>query len=538
MVHYYCSALLTGRAWNEMAPIRLRVVGKKGAVVRAGEALDSAKVATLARGSFVYAQGYDAAASRLRVATPDGRGGWASAKVLESAPLSFCEARRAPLLLVARCLDGASLGRLRRCGREPKACAERWAKAACAAQRTKPPSDWRRSTVDWLTYVGAVDRRRLDACANHACLVAGGACRWIGERCGFRAATWAPLKCPVRVAAVACGGRDQGGAFSRSFVLLLDAAGRCWATGENGHGQLGVGDTDDRDDLVPLDLKGVLATQLAASSDWAGLVAADRSVYTWGRGRRTLGLGGPPGRDVLRPARVPDLGRVVALAAGERHAVALDVDGGVLTWGVDDGHGVLGRPLTGHKADRVFPLSRRVDGPWLVDDVSRAEGRPAALALPEGAEVVAAAAGGLHTVLVTAAGGLLGFGANNHGQLGVSRQGHLDFDAPDYVDGADGVVAAAARGHGTVFLGRDGSVRALGAFQPVRSRRPTALDAGGRATAVAATVDAVYVQLADAVVAFGGGAPPALRLGAAFPAPAATAVAGDRVGHGALLRAA
>ena len=112
MVHYYCSALLTGRAWNEMAPIRLRVVGKKGAVVRAGEALDSAKVATLARGSFVYAQGYDAAASRLRVATPDGRGGWASAKVLESAPLSFCEARRAPLLLVARCLDGASLGRL------------------------------------------------------------------------------------------------------------------------------------------------------------------------------------------------------------------------------------------------------------------------------------------------------------------------------------------------------------------------------------------------------------------------------------------
>ena len=53
MVHYYCSALLTGRAWNEMAPIRLRVVGKKGAVVRAGEALDSAKVATLARGSTV-----------------------------------------------------------------------------------------------------------------------------------------------------------------------------------------------------------------------------------------------------------------------------------------------------------------------------------------------------------------------------------------------------------------------------------------------------------------------------------------------------
>ncbi|KAH8060202.1 hypothetical protein JL722_5165 [Aureococcus anophagefferens] len=238
-----------------VAPFRLRVVGKKGAVVRAGEALDSAKVATLARGSFVYAQGYDAAASRLRVATPDGRGGWASAKVLESAPLSFCEARRAPLFLVARCLDGASLGRLRRCGREPKACAERWAKAACAAQRTKPPSDWRRSTVDWLTYVGAVDRRRLDACANHACLVAGGACRWIGERCGFRAATWAPLACP-----------------------------------------------------------------------------ADRSVYTWGRGRRTLGLGGPPGRDVLRPTKVPDLGRVVALAAGERHAVALDVDGGVLTW--------------------------------------------------------------------------------------------------------------------------------------------------------------------------------------------------------------
>ena len=34
-----------------MAPVRLRVVGKRGAVVRSGAALDSAKVVTLARGT-------------------------------------------------------------------------------------------------------------------------------------------------------------------------------------------------------------------------------------------------------------------------------------------------------------------------------------------------------------------------------------------------------------------------------------------------------------------------------------------------------
>ena len=97
-----------------MAPVRLRVVGKRGAVVRSGAALDSAKVVTLARGSFVFAAGgYDAGASRV-CGVAEGRSrGWVSAKVLEIAPLSFIEARRSSLQLVARFLDGPSLCRAR-----------------------------------------------------------------------------------------------------------------------------------------------------------------------------------------------------------------------------------------------------------------------------------------------------------------------------------------------------------------------------------------------------------------------------------------
>ena len=149
-----------------MAPVRLRVVGKRGAVVRSGAALDSAKVVTLARGSFVFAAGgYDAGASRVCVVAEGRSRGWVSAKVLEIAPLSFIEARRSALQVVARFLDGPSLCRARLWGREARACGERWAKVACVWQRRPVPDGWRRSTVDWLKFrsASATAEASLDA---------------------------------------------------------------------------------------------------------------------------------------------------------------------------------------------------------------------------------------------------------------------------------------------------------------------------------------------------------------------------------------
>lgn len=104
--------------------------------------------------------------------------------------------------------------------------------------------------------------------------------------------------------------RDQGGAFARTFALFATDVGDLFAVGENSHGQLGLGDLVDRakPTRVALPSEGrdavALAARVAAADDWACCLAAGGATFTWGRGRRALGHGLPPGVDVVSPRRV------------------------------------------------------------------------------------------------------------------------------------------------------------------------------------------------------------------------------------------
>ena len=116
-----------------------------------------------------------------------------------------------------------------------------------------------------------------------------------------------------------------------NFTLAL-AGGTVWAWGRNDAGQLGDGTRLDKVDPVQIrDLEGVVA--IAAGMSACLALRDDGSVMAWGSNHNGQ-LGDGTRTDRYSPVRVAGLdGGVVAIAAGNDHALAAMSDGSVVTWG-------------------------------------------------------------------------------------------------------------------------------------------------------------------------------------------------------------
>jgi hypothetical protein len=114
-------------------------------------------------------------------------------------------------------------------------------------------------------------------------------------------------------------------------ALVLTETGKVWAWGDNRRGQLGVGDTTDHPDWVPVaELDSVVA--IAAGAGHGVALRQDGSVWTWGANEYgQSGDGSLWARNL--PERVPGLRDVVAVAAGAWYTLALRRDGTVWAWG-------------------------------------------------------------------------------------------------------------------------------------------------------------------------------------------------------------
>ncbi|MCX5001063.1 sialidase [Streptomyces sp. NBC_00638] len=209
-----------------------------------------------------------------------------------------------------------------------------------------------------------------------------------------------------------------------------------WGAGRTG--QLGNGTTADS--LSPASVTSLFrgdVDQMSAggtsSADSFVLARTDKTVKAWGHNSSgQLGNGGNTNQTV--PATVPRLNNIKDIAAGGRHALALDTSGQVYSWG-DNAYGQLGNNRTGDT--RTVP--DRVQGMPKVKQISA--GCDFSLALLENGKVYA-------------------WGRGIHGQLGTGNR--ATSSVPRQVQGLENIVEVDAGCHHALALTADDTVKSWG----------------------------------------------------------------------------
>jgi len=244
------------------------------------------------------------------------------------------------------------------------------------------------------------------------------------------------------VASVAGGG-------SHSLALYLDGTVAAWGLGSSG--QLGNGFTAPRYVPDPVNVAGVLAGKkvvaIAAGQLHSLALCSDGTVAAWGS--NTYGqLGNSTNSTAINPVAVNTAGvllgkTVIAIAAGQSHSLALCSDGTLASWG-DNSSGQLG---SGDTITRNVPVA-----------VSRA-------GVLSGKTIISIAAGFAHSLVLCADGTLSTWGANTYGQLGVG--GAPSSNLPVSVNAVSGLagktpVAIAAGDVHNLVRSSDGSLAAWG----------------------------------------------------------------------------
>jgi alpha-tubulin suppressor-like RCC1 family protein len=197
--------------------------------------------------------------------------------------------------------------------------------------------------------------------------------------------------------------------------LAITSDDRLFAWGENNFGQLGVATNAGTENAVatpeqvPLTHTGRFVS-LAAGGEHTLVLTATGEVFSFGNDRygqlgRAAGATGFASSPAL--VQFPRLsGKIVAIAAGQEHSLALSSAGRLYAFG-DNRSGRLGRPAN--------------------DATDAANQTPALVTLPAKAgSVIQIAAGADYSLALTSSGTLFGFGNNKYGQLGSSRNNGTD----------------------------------------------------------------------------------------------------------------
>lgn len=241
--------------------------------------------------------------------------------------------------------------------------------------------------------------------------------------------------------------------------VAVNDDGRVWVTGENGAGQLGLGSTTDWSDWIASAETPTQTAAVACGYEHSLLLKRDgRVLVTGNNDHGQLGLGDTAVRTVWTETT---LTAVAAIGAGSHYSLAVLEDGTLLTVGQnDDGqlglndtserHGWTETTLTAVRAVAggvAHTLALKEDGTvWGTGDnqewnlgITDQVDRHAFVKLPpEG--IVDISAGARHSLALDATGTLHGCGAGGYGQLGL---GDL-FSLSDWQPVLDDVGAMAA----------------------------------------------------------------------------------------------
>lgn len=149
--------------------------------------------------------------------------------------------------------------------------------------------------------------------------------------------------------------------------LVLTSRGQVWSWGWGAHGQLGLGDTKDRDvPTVIEELTRERVHHLSCGDRHSFAITEEGRVLGWGSNEFGQLGSGKKGDSVLRPKLIEGLVglKIVGISSGDRHSAAVTNTGAVYTWGC----GTDGQCGHGDLRDVARPkLVERLVGKFVID---------------------------------------------------------------------------------------------------------------------------------------------------------------------------
>ncbi|WP_018218827.1 RCC1 domain-containing protein [Salinispora vitiensis] len=288
----------------------------------------------------------------------------------------------------------------------------------------------------------------------------------------------------------------QPGSAQHQLISTSASSDAIFAWGGNAGGQLGDGTTDNSSEPLAVRLPADTAVAAVAAGERHSLALTSAgTILAWGSNDDgQLGNGTTVSSSEPVPVRLPAGIRVVAVAVGANHSVALTSTGSLLAWGANNsgqlGNGTVtsssapvtvrlpaGTVVAAVSAGRDHNLVLTATGPaallaWgansegqLGDGTRSARSVPVAVALPAGPTVTAIAGGGDHSLALTVDGTALAWGSNSRGQLGDgTTTGRLVPVTVALSVGTEATAVAAGRTHSAV-LTSEGTALAWGGNQ-------------------------------------------------------------------------
>ena len=217
--------------------------------------------------------------------------------------------------------------------------------------------------------------------------------------------------------------------------LAVRGGNEVMSWGRNDMGQLGIGVSGaDKEVLFPHIVSGLeKIVDLAAGENHSLALSNDGNVWAWGNNSHgQLGIGRNDITQIDTPQNVLLLTDIIAIEAGYAHTLALQDNGNVWIWGSNT-NGQLGNGKTGQETSEYKP--------YLIQTLDNC---------------VAIAAGYAHSVALKNDGTVWTWGFNSVGQLG--NQTDTDKNVPVIVPGLANIIAIAAGDYHTVALKNDGTV--------------------------------------------------------------------------------
>lgn len=159
------------------------------------------------------------------------------------------------------------------------------------------------------------------------------------------------ISSPVQVGALTNWSQVSSG---RAFTLAIKTDGTLWSWGRNNYGQLGQNIATGTTRSSPVQVGSLTNwSKIAAGSYHALAIKTDGTLWSWGNnGNGQLGLGDGYGANRSSPVQVGSLTNWATIAGGGVHSLAVKTDGTLWTWG-QNVSGRLGQNNTTYRSSPV-----------------------------------------------------------------------------------------------------------------------------------------------------------------------------------------